>query len=53
MNILLSKGSTGSHVKKLQKQLNKTLSMTLVVDGVFGDATDKQLENIRRLIILK
>ena len=53
MNILLSKGSTGSHVKKLQKQLNKTLSMTLVVDGVFGDATDKAVRKYQEINNLK
>lgn len=53
MNILLTKGSTGSQVKKLQKKLNKTLSLELSIDGVFGFMTDLAVKEFQKKNNLK
>ena len=37
----LKKGSIGEQVKKLQRCLNKIMKTNLVLDGSFGDKTDK------------
>ena len=42
---ILSKGSTGGDVKSLQRLLH---SAGLMVDGVFGDATDAAVRNFQR-----
>lgn len=44
----LHKGSRGAHVKALQKALNAKSAAHLVVDGVFGPATDKALRNYQK-----
>ena len=44
---LLSQGDKGTPVKQLQTDLNK-LGYKLEVDGIFGNATDKALEDFQR-----
>lgn len=44
---VLSKGSKGIQVRKLQELLNKH-GYKLVVDGIFGDATDKAVRDFQR-----
>ncbi len=39
MSILLQRGSVGSEVVELQKNLNQILGIHLTVDGTFGPAT--------------
>ena len=44
----LKKGSTGEQVKLLQKFLNWYGGCDLVVDGIFGAATDKAVRNFQK-----
>lgn len=44
---VLNQGDKGSNVKTLQTNLNK-LGYKLVVDGIFGPATDKAVEDFQR-----
>lgn len=40
-------GSRGEYVKKLQEKLNE-LGYKLVVDGIFGHATDKAVRDFQK-----
>lgn len=53
MKILLSRGSSGYYVKELQKKLNKILGTSVVVDGIFGDATDQLVRKFQTIFKLK
>ncbi|MEG0829870.1 MAG: peptidoglycan-binding domain-containing protein, partial [Anaerovoracaceae bacterium] len=42
------RGDTGVQVKSLQKFLNKDMKVNLVVDGAFGDATERVLKDFQK-----
>ncbi|MEG1135757.1 MAG: N-acetylmuramoyl-L-alanine amidase [Anaerovoracaceae bacterium] len=44
----LKRGDTGVQVKSLQKFLNKDMKVNLVVDGAFGDATERVLKDFQK-----
>lgn len=41
----MKKGFRSNEIKELQKRLNKELSLSLVVDGIFGPKTDNAVKN--------
>lgn len=45
---VLRKGSTGSAVKTLQTNLNKTINAGLAVDGNFGSKTEKAVKDFQK-----
>jgi len=47
MKSVLKKGSTGIHVKEVQKRLNKLFNYNLIEDGSFGDASLKAVKDFQ------